>query len=236
MNFAATLNEFDIASSQQLGQAVPLTAFIVDRNPVLSQCISSFLRNAQHLECKALEFDRSRLPVDQMEDGGVVVFDPTQIDEDVGTYLADLTRSDRHFTVAYSFDTSHERVLAAFEAGVNCYASKEQNLSILYLAIAAAGHGGRFLCPSIDLDITAAGAADPHKPDPKDLLSERELAVVAGLASGLSQKQVAYNLQLSDKTVSTYKSRATRKLGLTDRASLVEFAIENNMMGPAQRN
>lgn len=57
-----------------------------------------------------------------------------------------------------------------------------------------------------------------------NLLSPREIEVLQYLARGVSNKDIATRLFLSDKTVSTYKSRIQEKLGLSSLAALIEFA------------
>lgn len=235
MNLAGLSNDFGQPDKAVGPVTTHIRAFILDRNPVLSQCVSSSLSAFQPLECHAAAFDPVEPPtVDDGETGSVLVFDPAQISCGLDVYLAMIATSHNVKTVAYSFDTSDAAVNQALDAGIDCYASKEQDLSVLYLAIATAAHGGQFLCPTIAQSfqrVRSAPAPDKDADtDPKSQLSARELSVLTALASGLSQKQTAFELQLSDKTVSTYKTRAMRKLGLTDRASIVQFAMSQNLI------
>jgi DNA-binding NarL/FixJ family response regulator len=62
-----------------------------------------------------------------------------------------------------------------------------------------------------------------------DLLSDREFQILQMLANGLSVTEIAEKICLSVKTVSTYKSRMSKKLRLNNTAELVRFAIENNI-------
>ena len=237
MNLAGLTTEFSYPDAVVTPSAHHISALILDRNPVLSQCVSSSLSAFQSLDCKALQFDASTPPTVELDAAAdVFVFDPAQIGRPLDAYLADFGDARGLRTVAYSFDTTDATVNKVLDAGVDCYASKEQDLLVLYLAIATAARGGQFLCPTIAkgfhrIPETAAPALTDEA-DPKAVLSTRELAVLSALASGLSQKQTAFKLDLSDKTVSTYKSRAMRKLGLTDRASIVQFAMEQNLIAP----
>ncbi len=240
MNLAGLPSEFRQPEAPVGPGGAPVLAYIVDRNPVLSECVSTSLSTYEPLRCHALAYDPIAPPMDMMPvPGGVLVFDPAQISSPLPEYLGLIDQSDTLNTVAYSFDTSDIAVNAALDAGVDCYASKEQDLSILFLAIATAAHGGRFLCPNIAQSFqrvrTQPCAGVTPEEDPKSMLSARELAVITALASGLSQKQTAFKLRLSDKTVSTYKSRAMRKLGLTDRASIVQFAMAQNLITAASQ-
>lgn len=74
----------------------------------------------------------------------------------------------------------------------------------------------------------AGGAGMPASPDGEEdklkLLSDKELVILQMLSRGLSNKAIGDALFMSDKTVSTYKSRIQEKLGLSSLAALIEFA------------
>jgi len=61
-------------------------------------------------------------------------------------------------------------------------------------------------------------------------LSEREREVVQRVVQGYSNKEIATQLTLSVKTVETYRARALEKLGLTNRAALVRYALERGWL------
>ncbi|HDZ8847785.1 TPA: response regulator transcription factor [Aeromonas veronii] len=61
-------------------------------------------------------------------------------------------------------------------------------------------------------------------------LSDREMSVFVGLASGRTNKDIAADMFLSEKTVSTYKSRLMKKLKLVNMADLIIFAKKNNIL------
>ena len=61
-------------------------------------------------------------------------------------------------------------------------------------------------------------------------LSERETEVVQQTAAGYSNKEIAASLELSIKTVETYRARAMEKLGLQSRAGLVRYAVQKGWL------
>ena len=61
-------------------------------------------------------------------------------------------------------------------------------------------------------------------------MSERELHVIRQVARGYTNQEVAEKLSLSVKTVETYRARAMEKLGLTSRAALVRYAMEQGWL------
>jgi DNA-binding NarL/FixJ family response regulator len=65
--------------------------------------------------------------------------------------------------------------------------------------------------------------------DPVELLSKREFEVLSLIASGQAYKEIAGKLNLSPKTVSTYRTRILEKLNLTSTAQLLRFAYEHNI-------
>jgi len=93
--------------------------------------------------------------------------------------------------------------------------------------------GGNFIDPVLidecpednDADQTAASGA--AKDDEDDPLSEREQAVLYQIALGHYSKEIAANLDVSTKTVETYKTRAMKKLRLGDRTAVVRYAVVN---------
>jgi len=66
---------------------------------------------------------------------------------------------------------------------------------------------------------------------PIDSLSPREVEVLQYLARGVSNKEISNRLAVSDKTVSTYKTRLLEKLGLSSLAELIEFATLHGLIG-----
>ena len=73
-----------------------------------------------------------------------------------------------------------------------------------------------------------AGAGD----GPADRLSPREIEVLRQLALGYTNKEIANRLELSVKSVETYRARLSEKLGLSGRAELFRYALENGMILP----
>lgn len=111
-----------------------------------------------------------------------------------------------------------------FLAGAKGFVSKEEDLENLVTAINAI-KAGYTLFPK---DALAGGQApDLSEAEMVGRLSNQELMVLQYLASGLSNKDIAERMLLSNKTVSTYKTRIQQKLNLDSLMALVEFARRN---------
>jgi DNA-binding NarL/FixJ family response regulator len=94
-------------------------------------------------------------------------------------------------------------------------------------AIRAVMQGEIYIDPSLTNEIrqsvTKASDTGPQGGDTREL-TERESSVLKFLARGLTIKEIAGRLELSTKTVETYKARASEKLRLKSRADIVRFA------------
>jgi DNA-binding NarL/FixJ family response regulator len=73
--------------------------------------------------------------------------------------------------------------------------------------------------------VDEAGTRSPH-----ERLSDREFEVLRALGRGMAVKDVAEELKLSAKTVSTYRTRLLDKMGLKSRADLVRYVVEHELL------
>ena len=112
---------------------------------------------------------------------------------------------------------------SALSAGAAGYVVKKVADSELVQAIRAV-HAGRTF---VDLTRTTR----PREQRPKNL-SQREREVLRLLAQGHSNQQIAAQISVSVKTVETYRTRLSEKLGLKGRAALYRFAVESGILDP----
>ncbi|MNH12903.1 Virulence factors putative positive transcription regulator BvgA [compost metagenome] len=113
--------------------------------------------------------------------------------------------------------------------GANGFVSKEENMHSLNNAITALLDGysyfpNRSLNASSVSEIKAGDAARVRK------LTDREVVILQQLALGYSNKVIAEKMLLSNKTISTYKTRILRKINADSFLELVDFAKRNNMI------
>lgn len=125
-----------------------------------------------------------------------------------------------------------EYVFEALRLGASGFLLKDAEPERLLDAIRVVADGGSLLAPSVTRRVieefgTARRAAKPH---PRlDDLTEREKEIVAWVATGRSNAEIAARLVVSPDTVRTHVSRAMVKLGARDRAQLVVYAIESGL-------
>jgi DNA-binding NarL/FixJ family response regulator len=117
-----------------------------------------------------------------------------------------------------------------FQAGASAYVLKNEAIDDLVTAIATALRGERFISP-------AAGCL-PEATPPRSIaldkasLSEREMDVLRLLAEGRRMKEIAESLDISARTVETYRSRIMLKLGIDNLPGLVKFAVRAGITAP----
>jgi two-component system response regulator NreC len=114
---------------------------------------------------------------------------------------------------------------SALSAGVLGYVLKESADAELVQAIRAAVAGEHYLNPRL-----GAKVASEPPPGPPDGLSERELEILRLIALGYTNAQVAEELFLSVRTVETHRAHIQQKLGLSDRAELVRYALDRHLV------
>jgi DNA-binding NarL/FixJ family response regulator len=116
------------------------------------------------------------------------------------------------------------------EAGASGYTLKRAAGQELLAAIRAVAADGVYLHPLVAGKVVGGyvrrgSGAEPTQQKDSDLLSEREREVVRLLAHGYSNKEVAAQLEISVKTVETYRARVGEKLGLQSRSEMVRYAL-----------
>jgi DNA-binding NarL/FixJ family response regulator len=122
------------------------------------------------------------------------------------------------------------QVAAALRAGVRGYVSKCQGAAVLSQAVVEVSRGGVYLTPSVaHVVIGAYLAGTPLPPDP---LSPRENAVLRLIAEGKTTKEVATALDLSVKTVDSYRTSLMTKLDIHHVAGLVRYAVRRGLIQP----
>jgi DNA-binding NarL/FixJ family response regulator len=126
-----------------------------------------------------------------------------------------------------------EYVFAALAAGASGFVLKDGEPAELLRAIRVVADGGSLLSPTVTrrvIEHFTAGPARRSTPHPGVAeLTEREREIVAWVATGRSNDEIAAALVVSPATVRTHVSRAMLKLRARDRAQLVVFAIESGL-------
>ena len=129
-------------------------------------------------------------------------------------------------------------VIAAVQAGASGFLGKGVEPAELLDAIRVVAAGDALLSPRATqallsrFAVTAGASAPPGPSSDLDVLTEREREIMALIAHGLSNDDIAERLYLSPLTVKTHANRAMMKLGARDRAQLVVLAYQRGLVRP----
>ena len=144
-------------------------------------------------------------------------------------------RLDYALTRGLVMSTRRDRksVLDALRCGAAGYVLKNGPPEQIGDAFRQVTRGGIYVSPGLEIGkiFTAQRRVDPN--DPLDMLSTREHQVFTLLVEGVRAKEIASRLDLSPKTVDTYRASLMRKLDIHDVAGLVKFAISRDMTSAA---
>jgi DNA-binding NarL/FixJ family response regulator len=131
-----------------------------------------------------------------------------------------------------------EYVFEALHAGASGFLLKDTDPIDLLRAIQVVADGESLLAPRITRRLIAEFTARTparHRPPDLDVLTDREREVMALVAAGLTNDEIAAELVVSPATAKTHVSRAMTKLNARDRAQLVVFAYESGLVAPSHK-
>ncbi|MCP1489903.1 two-component system response regulator EvgA [Pseudomonas fluorescens] len=118
--------------------------------------------------------------------------------------------------IVFSAQDSRFSIINCVQAGAHGFVSKSEELEVLLKALHAVRSDSKFYPDWVQPDRRSATPTDPM-----ELLSWRERQVLRLLTQGLSNKQVAERMQLSSKTISTFKTRLLKKLNVNSLLELI---------------
>jgi len=128
-----------------------------------------------------------------------------------------------------SMHAEEQYAVRALRAGASGYLTKASAPDELIGAIRKVSCGRKYVSSSLAEKLAVELDIDTHKP-PHATLSDREYQVMLMLASGKSVKEIADELCLSVKTISTYRSRLMEKMNMKKNAELTLYAIRNRLV------
>jgi DNA-binding NarL/FixJ family response regulator len=127
--------------------------------------------------------------------------------------------------VMLSMHSGYQHVKLALAAGARGYLLKQSASREIAAAVRAVRAGKRYFCAEVEALLSDEDGPDGAEVSPLQKLSSRERQVLQLVAEGRSSAEIGGQLHLSAKTVDTYRSRMMQKLGLSDIAAVVRFAI-----------
>ncbi len=134
----------------------------------------------------------------------------------------------RFVILANRFD--RKTVLESLRAGAKGFALRSGSARNFFDALDQARMGGVYLAPQVGANWLFVQPGHESSEDPIGHLSSREYQVFTMLVDGVRAKEIAARLELSPKTVDTYRASLMRKLDIHDVAGLVKFAVRRNLV------
>ncbi|MBB3306712.1 MULTISPECIES: response regulator transcription factor [unclassified Enterobacter] len=209
-----------------------LKILIVDDHPIIRFAVRTILEKVGHKIVGETEngFDAIRLTQEIQPD--IILLDiglPGLNGFEVIEHLRNL--SDPPKILVITSQVSKNIVMRCQKAGINGFVAKTEDLPGLIEAIRVVGRGYSYFPRPDYMEKWPSGESAPV--DANRLISQlstREISVLTGLVSGLSNKEISIQLSLSEKTISTYKQRLKAKLNARSIIDLIDFARRNQLI------
>jgi DNA-binding NarL/FixJ family response regulator len=164
------------------------------------------------------------------DDYDVVVLDITMPGRDGMDVLKQLRSEKPELPILMlSIHPEEQYALRALRAGASGYLTKESAPDELVVAIRKVSRGGKYISSSL-AEKLAFELEVGREQAPHETLSDREYHVMCMIASGKTVMEIAQELSLSEKTISTYRSRILEKMNMKNNAELTYYAIKNQLI------
>jgi DNA-binding NarL/FixJ family response regulator len=210
-------------------EAAPLTVILADDHGIVREGVAAFCKARPDVsllgQCsdgqEALDMILARNP-----DFAVLDLDMPRLS---GLEVVRRAREagSRTRVIILSINRDQNIIRELFRSGADGYVLKDGPSRHIFDAINYVRDGGQYLTPLLRRDTLEK--KDEDAVDPLATLSKREYEVFSMLVDGVRPKDIAKSLEISPKTVDTYRANIMRKLEIDSIAGLVRFAIQRNL-------
>jgi len=204
-----------------------IRVLVVDDHAVVRRGVVQILAEARDMQCTAeAGTGREALRLVSENDYDAMVLD-IYLPDGSGLDVLRQTRvlRPRLPVLILSIYSERQYAIRALRAGAAGYLTKDSAPGELVAALRHIAAGGRYVSQALG-ETLAVQAVGRGESEPHEALSDREDQVLRRLAAGKTVTEIAQELSLSVKTVSTYRTRILRKMGLKTTAELVRYALE----------
>lgn len=208
----------------------PASVIIMDEHPIVRMSIEVLLQKNKDINV-VLKTDDSREVIDYMRANPVdlVILDVELPNTDGFTLLKRIKGLQEKTKILFLSSKSESFYAGrAIQAGANGFVSKRKEQEDIFNAVEMLLSGYSFF-PSETLHFISSHKSRRGTMDDMPL-SNREITVLRYLANGLSNKEIAEQLLLSNKTISAHKANIFSKLGLTSIVELIDYAKVHELL------
>jgi len=211
----------------------PIRVFVADNSPIHTQLVADGLRRDPALQVIVPVSDSSRLMAEVTASDVDVLVISANLDEQPCKGLEILQELRASFpgirAVVLLHSSKRELIVDAFRAGARGIFSRQGSIEMLMKAVHCV-HEGQIWANSWETSLAVEALANSRKVRPMNgnglsLLSRREMEVVRCLAEGLTNREIAERLQLSQHTIKNYLFRVFDKLGVSSRVELLFMTL-----------
>ena len=207
-----------------------IRVLLVDDHRLVRRGLAQLIRETPGMEvCGEAGDGQSALDIVRSSEADVVVLDLSMPGRGGLDVLQELkAESPGARIIILTMYPEEQYAIRTLREGAAAYLTKASAPEELIQAIRTVAAGKRYITPSV-ADRLATWLEDTSQRLPHDSLSSRELQVLIRIGTGKEVKEVAGELNLSIKTVSTYRSRILQKMNLTTNAQLIRYAIQHRL-------
>ena len=207
-----------------------INILIVDDHDIVREGIRRIITDANGINIKA-EASTGQEALDLIYNNkfDLVVLDISMPGKNGLQTLKEIKKYDQHLAIIMlSMHAEEQYAMRAIKAGASGYITKDAASAQLIPAIKQVFGGRKYISQEV-AELLVTDLYHNEDKQPHEYLSDREFEVMKLIIHGDSAKIIARNLSISDKTVSTYRSRILKKMNMKSTSDLIYYAIYNNL-------
>lgn len=208
-----------------------IKVLIADDHPIVRQGLKQTIDHEPDMEVRGeAQTAQEVLSLVHQEPWDVVVLDISMPGRGGLEVIKELKRDNPSLPVlVLSMHPEDQYAVRVLKAGAAGYLTKETAPEALVHAIRKVVRGGKYVSPTLAEQLAMVVAEDPNRPL-HETLSNREYQVLCLIASGKTVSEIAQELSLSVKTISTHRSRILEKMHMKNNAELTHYALRHGLV------
>jgi len=128
-----------------------------------------------------------------------------------------------------SMYSQEQYAVRAFKLGASGYLNKDSASEELIAAVTKIGNGGKYVTPSL-AEALAEHLNEKYQEKSHENLSKREFEIMLMIAAGKPLTEIGEILFISEKTVSTYRTRLLEKMGMKKNSEIIQYCLQNSLI------